>query len=254
MRLHRLIAILLLLESRNKVKAKDLAAALEASERTIYRDIEILCQSGIPIASDFGPTGGFQLMDGYTSGLKVMHCDDAVSLYLSGIAAGPDAGASLQDTLRTLQQSLPKQYKGDIGKAVSRFYFDPEGWFVQRKPIPFLDVLRQAIWQSQKLQITYRRGSLDREETTQRLICPYGLVVKNMEWYLAAYCETSGGMRVFRCDRLLQAERLLENYVLPEGFSLEQFWKDWVGEFSSIIRGDQKPDTESVKPPAAQES
>jgi predicted DNA-binding transcriptional regulator YafY len=247
MRLHRLIAILLLLESRKKVKAKDLACALETSERTIYRDIEILCQSGVPITSDFGLTGGFQLMDGYTSGLKNMNGDDAVALYLSGIAAGPKAGANLQTTFSKLQQDLPKQYSSDIHKAVSQFYFDPEGWFVQRKPIPFLDVLRQAIWQSQKLRITYRRSSLDREETTQRQIRPYGMVDKNMEWYLVAYCESSCGMRVFRCDRLLDAERLPENYVLPEGFSLEQFWKDWVGEFSGIIAAGQPADTESAE-------
>ncbi len=239
MRLHRLIAILLLLESRKKVKAKDLAYALETSERTVYRDIETLCQSGIPITSDFGPTGGFQLMEGYTSGLTSMNCDDAVKLYLSGIAAGPETGASLQTTLNKLQQSLPEQYSKDIQKAISQFYFDPESWFLQRKPIPFLDVLRQAIWQSQKLRITYRRSSLGHEETTQRQIRPYGLVVKNMEWYLVAYCETSQGMRVFRCDRLLKAEYLSEHYVFPEDFDLEQFWKDWVGEFSGIIRREQ---------------
>ena len=214
MRLHRLIAILMLLESRKKVKARDLAAALETSERTIYRDIEILCQAGVPITSDFGPTGGFQLMDGYASGLKNRYGDDAVALYLSGIATGPEAGASLQTTFSTLQHSLPKQYSGDIHKAVSQFYFDPEGWFTQKKTIPFLDVLRQAVWQSQKLRITYRRSSLGREETTQRQICPYGMVVKNMEWYLVAYCEVSCGMRVFRCDRLMAAERLPEKYVL----------------------------------------
>lgn len=248
MRLHRLIAILLLLESRKKVKAKDLASALETSERTIYRDIEILCQSGVLIFSDFGPTGGFQLMDGYTSGLKNMNGDDAVALYLSGVAAGPEAGASLQSTLSKLQQSLPKQYSRDIRKAISQFYFDPEGWFMQRKPVPFLDVLRQAIWQSQKLRITYRRSSLGHEETTQRQIRPYGMVVKNMEWYLVAYCEASKGMRVFRCDRLLEAERLSENYVVPEDFSLELFWKDWVGEFSGIISAGQTADTESIEP------
>jgi predicted DNA-binding transcriptional regulator YafY len=73
------------------------------------------------------------------------------------------------------------------------------------------------------------------------------MVVKNMEWYLVAYCEASQGMRVFRCDRLLEAERLPESYVLPEDFSLEQFWRDWVGEFSGIIAAGRPAGTESIE-------
>jgi predicted DNA-binding transcriptional regulator YafY len=59
-RLHRLTAILLLLESRGQLKARELADALEASERTIHRDIATLCEAGIPIEAIAGPTGGFR--------------------------------------------------------------------------------------------------------------------------------------------------------------------------------------------------
>lgn len=242
MRLHRLIAIILLLESRKKLKAKDLAVALETSERTIYRDVETLCEAGIPIASDFGPTGGFMLMEGYTAGLRIMNCDEAVTLYLSGIASNPNVGSIMQSTLNTLLRNLPEQYSIDIRKAMQQFYFDPENWFIRKEPIPFLDVLRQAIWQSLKLRIIYRKSSLKHEETVDRKIRPYGLVVKSNEWYLVAYCETSREMRVYRCDRLLGAEILKEPTLLPEGFSLEQFWHEWVGEFNEIIRNEQQPD------------
>ena len=62
MRLHRLIGIIMLLGEKGTVKARELSSILEASERTIYRDIDILCETGIPIISIPGPQGGFSLM------------------------------------------------------------------------------------------------------------------------------------------------------------------------------------------------
>ncbi len=59
MRLHRLLGIIMLLDARGVMKSADLAKILETSERTIYRDMNILCEAGIPICSVPGPTGGF---------------------------------------------------------------------------------------------------------------------------------------------------------------------------------------------------
>ncbi|MFW6287987.1 MAG: helix-turn-helix transcriptional regulator, partial [bacterium] len=49
MKIHRLMAILLILDSKGKIKAKELADSLEVSVRTIYRDIDTLAEIGIPI-------------------------------------------------------------------------------------------------------------------------------------------------------------------------------------------------------------
>ena len=65
MRLHRLLGIIMLLNSRGIMKAGDLAKILETSERTIYRDMDTLCETGIPILSVPGPSGGFSFMEGY---------------------------------------------------------------------------------------------------------------------------------------------------------------------------------------------
>ncbi|AOK90456.1 hypothetical protein AOU00_11820 [Paenibacillus polymyxa] len=70
MRLHRLIAILLCIESRGRMKAKELALALETSVRSIYRDIDLLAEAGVPIVTASGPKGGIYLMEGYTANLK----------------------------------------------------------------------------------------------------------------------------------------------------------------------------------------
>lgn len=81
MRLHRLIAILLLVESRGKIKAKELAEALETSVRSIYRDIDVLAESGIPLVATTGPNGGIALMEGYTVNLRRLHGEEVVQLF-----------------------------------------------------------------------------------------------------------------------------------------------------------------------------
>jgi predicted DNA-binding transcriptional regulator YafY len=127
MRVQRLIAILLLIESRGQMKAKDLARALETSERTIYRDVDALCESGVPLVSATGPNGGIALMDNYRLDLNRLYRDDVVNLYLSGIGFHPDgseASAKLRNTFLKLEKSLPAEYRLDIENARNRFYYD----------------------------------------------------------------------------------------------------------------------------------
>lgn len=224
MRLHRLIAILLLIESRGQIKAKELAAALETSMRTVYRDIEILCQAGIPIATTTGPNGGFYFMEGYSARMYNLQDDDAINLYLTGAAMYQgDTGLNLKNALLKLEKILPPEYGKDIKAAKERFYFDETSWWDKRPAAQCLEVLRKAVWNSKKLQITYRKVN---EETSERELLPYGLVVKDMEWYLVAFCQKSGAVKTFKCDRIIEAEITDTAFQPPSGFDLERYWKD----------------------------
>lgn len=53
---------------------------------------------------------------------------------------------------------------------------------------------------------------------------PYGLIVKQGEWYLVGYCESAEELRTFKCERITKAELLEEEYAIPADFSLEAFW------------------------------
>lgn len=236
MRLHRLLAILLLLESRRQLKARELAAALETSERTIHRDIDTLCEAGLPIQAIAGRAGGFRLMEGYTSHLPVLPREEAIGLFLRGIGMSPaeqaEAHGDLRLALRRLEERLPAHFRPDVRIATKRFYFDPTPWWEDTPVSYHLDTLRQAVWHSRKVSIEYEDAA---RQATSRTVRPYGLVVKMMQWYLVGFCELRGAVRTFNVWRIENAVLLEESFELPDDFSLEGYWQAHARTFASEV-------------------
>lgn len=240
MRLHRLIAILLLIESRGRMKANDLALALETSARSIYRDIDVLAEAGIPIVSTPGPKGGISLMEGYTVNLKQLNGEEVINLYLTGmgiyVGGQSESGLKLKTALLKLEKILPASFQPDIQKAQSRFLFDDTPWWTESIQIPCLESVRKVVWRTQKLKIQYSKVS---GETSVRTLQPYGLVVKQGDWYLIAYCEEAKQIRTFKCERIASTQLLDEEYTIPQIFSLEGHWREQEGVFKQTRKEDE---------------
>lgn len=226
MRLHRMISILLLLEEKGKVKAGDLAEKLETSVRTIYRDIDALCEAGIPIKTETGPKGGIQFMDGYKVNIKDLNKEDIINLYLSSMGVKPDqtseGGMKVTTALLKLQKVLSPELNGDLDTLKRRFYVDDMPWWGKKQKMDYADMFMQAIWQSYKLRITYEKPG---GEVTERNIRPYGIVVNQMDWYMIAYCEKSHDLRTFKCERIKRCVCLFEKFTLPHNFSAKEYWE-----------------------------
>src|SRR5258706_11272805 len=90
MRAGRLLSILMLLQSRGRMCAQDLADELEVSARTIYRDVDHLSGSGVPITVERGAAGGFELLDGWRTRLTGFTPSEAQAVFMAG---GPHAAA-----------------------------------------------------------------------------------------------------------------------------------------------------------------
>ncbi|QVK19129.1 YafY family transcriptional regulator [Mycoplasmatota bacterium] len=237
MRLHRLIAIILLVESRGVVKAKEIASALEVSIRTIYRDIETLCQAGIPLMTTTGKNGGISFVSQYSLDLNHFYGDEVIQLYLTGMGIRPinetETKQKLQNALFKLEANLPDNFKSDIIKVKKRIYYDETPWWGEIKKIKYLELIRKAVIQSIKLKITYLRYQGDK---SKRIIEPYGIVSKQLDWYLIAYDEYRKEIRTFKCERIVNIETLSETFRIPDNFSLESYWKNSENRFKKEKR------------------
>src|ERR1044071_5878195 len=85
MRASRIVQLLLLLQTRGRLTAAQLATELEVSVRTVYRDVDALHAAGVPLYGEAGHAGGYQLIDGYRTRLTGLTENEAESLFLTGL-------------------------------------------------------------------------------------------------------------------------------------------------------------------------
>ncbi|WP_219472197.1 helix-turn-helix transcriptional regulator [Nonomuraea rhizosphaerae] len=235
MRASRLVSLLLLLQTRGRMTAHELAERLEVSVRTIYRDVESLHTAGIPLYGDAGPNGGYQLLDGYRTRLTGLTTDEAESLFLAGLP-GPAAelglGAVVTAAQLKLMAALPVELRDRAGRIQERFHLDAPTWYRDPEPVTHLPAVAAAVWNERVLQVRYRRWKAPQE--VERRLEPYGLVVKAGTWYLVARCGEH--VRTYRVSQILGLHPLEERFTRPDGFDLAAYWQEYLAEFEERLR------------------
>jgi len=160
MRASRLVSLLLLLQARGHRTAAELAEELEVSVRTVYRDVQALAESGVPIYAERGPGGGVRLVDGYRTRLTGLTTDEAEALFLSGVP-GPAAELGLGTVVTAARlkvlAALPPELRTRAGRVAERFHLDAPGWWQHTDPVPCLGELASAVWETRAVHIRYRR-------------------------------------------------------------------------------------------------
>ncbi|MEV0280127.1 WYL domain-containing protein [Streptomyces sp. NPDC050610] len=222
MRADRLLSLLLLLQNRGRMTAPELAAELDVSVRTVYRDVEALSTSGVPVYADRGPAGGYRLLDGYRTRLTGLTGDEADSLFLAGTpgaAAELGLGADLATAQLKLRAALPHGLGERSRRIQERFHLDAPAWFRDADPVPRLAEVADAVWRQRALRVHYRRWSGE----VHRELQPLGLVLKGGIWYLAARTEDS--VRTYRVSRILAVDVLDASFERPAGFDLADYWQ-----------------------------
>lgn len=196
-RADRLFEIVQRLRGGRLVTAAVLAAELEVSVRTLYRDIVDLQANGVPIDGAAGV--GYLLRDGYEVPPLMFTLDEiealAVGARLVETWGGAALGRAAAEALVKIDAVLPKALKG---KAQATPIFAP-GNRLAPDMKDRLDLARRAIRERRALAFHYAR--LDGPES-DRVVQPLALAFWGGVWTLAAWCETRTDFRVFRVDRM----------------------------------------------------
>jgi len=235
MRIDRLLEITLYLLKHPKTTAGELARAFAVSKRTIYRDIEALSLSGVPISSEPGADGGYGLAEGYTfdrnyftqrelSSLSSLFADIGSTLSDPVIEGGISKieGLGLKAGTEVRKQGLPPL-------VVS---FSPWGGRIPGHEL--IPLVRSAIETHRRLRFSYRTIM---GEMTERSIDPLTCVLGASIWYVYGYCHLRSSYRIFRLSRMtslvVESARFRpEDHVNAPG----PFDSEWEQTLSEAIR------------------
>ncbi|MFZ5549467.1 MAG: helix-turn-helix transcriptional regulator [Pseudomonadota bacterium] len=235
MRASRLLSILMLLQTRGRLSAQALAGALEVSVRTVYRDVDHLSASGVPIWAEHGRLGGFQLEPGWRTQLTGLTVPEARAVFLAGLP-GPAAELGLGEAMASAQlklmAALPNGWRSDADQVASRFHLDPADWYHQAAPAPHLRDVASAVWNRQRVRMRYESW----ERVGERTVEPLGLVLKSGVWYMVARSARAGAeARIHRVAAIQWLELLDEAFAPPPRFDLPAWWAESTARFEADL-------------------
>jgi predicted DNA-binding transcriptional regulator YafY len=207
MKIDRLLGILTILLQNERVNAPYLAARFEVSRRTIGRDVDALCQAGIPIVTRQGEGGGISIAEGYKLDKSILTTDE-----LSGIIAALKGIGTVTDT-------------SQIERTLDKFSVSKDAVFSLQEPIvidlashyrgslsPKIKMVKEAVINHQLIEFDYyyEKG------LSHRRIEPYYVIFHWSAWYVFGYCTAREDWRLFKLARLWELKILPETYVQRE--------------------------------------
>lgn len=225
MRVYRLLAIVMLLLNRKKASAAELAEYFEVSPRTVYRDIEAICQAGIPVVSFQGVDGGFSILDNFKLDKNLFTPDEIVSILaaLEGLNSTLN-DRKIKDITEKIKVLAPEQTESG-SRNNEELVIDLNPWNSNQHIKERLAVIKNAI--SEKRVIEFYYINLKHEKLTRR-VEPISLVLKGTTWYLYGYCLLRNDYRIFRLSRMKNLS-ITADIFNPRAKGYKEFEKesDW---------------------------
>lgn len=238
-----MLAILWMLSSGEKVTAKQISEKLEMNTRTVYRYIDTLSTSGVPIISDTGHNGGYTLLNNFIEAPLFFDSEEQTSLVHAAVfaeEAGYYGGEALNRAISKLRNYSNQEQETKKNQYLTRLEVITR---VRPHSIePYLKDLEQAIAKGYSVKIQYHKSS--ETQSKYRLFNPYKIIYWNNKWYVIGFCHLRNDFRSFRVDRI-ESLLLTENkFNQPEDFSARDFFlknllpaQDKEGIISLVING-----------------
>ncbi|MBG0785295.1 MAG: WYL domain-containing protein [Anaerolineaceae bacterium] len=237
MRADRLLSILILLQSRGLLSAQELAAELEVSERTIYRDMNALSIAGFPVYANTGKGGGFGLLDGYSPELSEFTTRDIQALSTLNVPHSLDEiglGDSLRHALLKLLASTGHGPGSDDNWMRQRFLMDHPTPKNVTQGNTLLPLLQKAVWEDRFICCRFQFLTHTGFSEPVR-IAPYTLIASDQRWYIIG--ARRDFLRVYPMEMVIEASLLDETFSRPADYSPEITWQHWRAAQQSLLKG-----------------
>lgn len=225
-----LLRLLILLKSKKRMKTKELADALGVSERMVRKYMTDLAEANINVESISGPTGGYELK-GYDYLLNLnLKKEEAVALELATKQLKESKTFTLLEHLESLKDKIKiiDDNKNQYEDYSENNVIKPMPLSIE-KANKFELELQVAYISKNKVKMKY--GSISSGDTT-RIIRPYGIITRNNQKYLIAFCEKRERILTFKLSRIDHIEILNQKFVIPEDFNIREFMKNHLGLFN----------------------
>lgn len=234
-RVDRLHAILVHLQSKKIVTAREIADRFEISQRPVYRDLRALEAGGVPIGAEAGV--GYFLMEGYHLP-PVMFTREEANALLTGEKLIRKHGnkplrKGYQDALYKIKAVLDRDNKEAMETLDKQILVDPYGLeFRDQSDTAHLSELQKVLPAHKQVKIKYLAGYT--VEATERIIEPIGLVFYGTRWHLIAYCLLREDYRDFRLDRIEHLEILKQDLNINHHPSISAYIQKIISETELI--------------------
>ncbi len=196
MKLNRLLEITTILLNKKTVKASELAKRFGVSTRTIYRDIDVLSVSGVPVYATQGTNGGISILEEYTVNRTALSNSEKDSILF--------ALQTLQSTkypeIDIVLEKLSGIFKNSVTDWIS---IDFSPWGADPNEYNKFTDIKTAIMQSRVIEIDYINSN---NKKSHRVIEPMRLLFKSQAWYLWGFCHEKQDYRTFRISRIKRVE------------------------------------------------
>jgi len=206
-----------LLQARERIGVPELARRLEVGERTVRRYAAMLREMGIPVEAELGRYGAYSLRSGYRLPPMMFTDEEALALALGLLTARhlglAGVAPAVEGALAKLEQVMPEALRRRVRALQETVSIAAGRPHRPARSEAFL-TLAAAVGEQRRVLLRYRSG-WSRE--TEREVDPYGVMHREGYWYAVGHCHLRGGMRLFRLDRVLEAEMIEETFARPIG-------------------------------------
>ncbi len=223
-RADRLFRIVQILRSRSVVTARTLATELEVSMRTIYRDVQDLIASGVPIEGEAGV--GYALHSSFDLPPLMFSQGEIEALVLGARMVESWADSALAREARSILSKVATVVPERLRSRLESVELHAPGFHVAESITANLEPLRNGITGRRKVRLIYaNREGVE----TDRCVWPLGLFYWGKSWTLVAWCELRTDFRSFRPDRIRALTLLEDRFEDQPGRDLAtflEFYKD----------------------------